>query len=54
MQDLAAEIERLKVDLMSTREKNGVYLSNERYEQVRVDSRNPAADKGSEKGLLQS
>lgn len=34
IKDLAAEIERLKVDLLCTREKNGVYLSNERYEQV--------------------
>ena len=34
IKDLAAEIERLKVDLMCTREKNGVFLTTERYEQV--------------------
>jgi hypothetical protein len=36
LQELAAEIERLKLDLVCTREKNGVYLSAERYEQVGV------------------
>ena len=40
IKDLAAEIERLKVDLMCTREKNGVFLTNEHYEQVRAQ---PAA-----------
>lgn len=35
IKELAAEIERLKVDLVSTREKNGVFLSVERYEHVR-------------------
>jgi kinesin family protein 11 len=34
IKELAAEIERLRTDLSCTREKNGVYLSNERYEQV--------------------
>jgi kinesin family protein 11 len=35
IKELAAEIERLRVDLSCTREKNGVYLSVERYDQVR-------------------
>ncbi len=34
IKELAAEIEKLKLDLQCTREKNGVYLSSERYEQV--------------------
>lgn len=34
IKDMAAEIEKLKLDLLCTREKNGVYLSVERYEQV--------------------
>ncbi len=45
IKELAAEIEKLKLDLLCTREKNGVYLSNERYEQVRARrraSRDPA------------
>ncbi|KAG1657315.1 hypothetical protein FOA52_008043 [Chlamydomonas sp. UWO 241] len=38
IKSLAAEIERLRnqVDLMSSREKNGVFLSNERYQQSDV------------------
>ncbi|GAX73013.1 hypothetical protein CEUSTIGMA_g465.t1 [Chlamydomonas eustigma] len=37
IKDLAAEIERLKMDLTCTREKNGVYLSSERYEQGELE-----------------
>lgn len=35
IKELATEIEKLKLDLIATREKNGVYLSTERFDQVR-------------------
>ncbi len=34
IKELAGEIEKLKMDLVATREKNGVYLSVESHEQV--------------------
>jgi hypothetical protein len=35
IKELAAEIEKLKVDLQASREKNGVYIPADRYEAVR-------------------
>mmetsp|Transcript_27007 Transcript_27007/g.59061 ORF Transcript_27007/g.59061 Transcript_27007/m.59061 type:complete len:1042 (+) Transcript_27007:153-3278(+) len=37
IKEMAAEIEKLKLDLVCTREKNGVYLSMERYEQNEME-----------------
>lgn len=37
IKDMVAEIERLKLDLQCTRDKNGVYLSSERYEQGELE-----------------
>lgn len=35
LKEMSTEIEKLKLDLIATREKNGVYLSTERFDQVR-------------------
>lgn len=34
IKDQASEIEKLKIDLMAAREKNGVYIPTDRYEAV--------------------
>lgn len=34
LKEMSTEIEKLKLDLIATREKNGVYLSTERFDQV--------------------
>ncbi|KAL2125489.1 hypothetical protein VTJ04DRAFT_1854 [Mycothermus thermophilus] len=38
LRDLAADIERLKAELIATRQRNGVYLSNEMYEELTVQN----------------
>ncbi|MCJ1471923.1 kinesin motor protein cin8 [Lambiella insularis] len=38
LKDFTAEIEKLKSELIATRQRNGVYLSNERYEAITVES----------------
>lgn len=51
IKELAAEIEKLKVDLQCTREKNGVFLSADRHEQVGQGRCGPAGGCGP--GLLE-
>ena len=34
------EIERLRLDLMAMREKNGVYLNNDRYQEIQTQLEN--------------
>jgi kinesin family protein 11 len=38
LKEFTAEIERLKSELIATRQRNGVYLSNENYEEITVES----------------
>lgn len=38
LREFTAEIERLKSELIATRQRNGVYLSNENYEELTVES----------------
>ena len=38
LKDFTSEIERLKSELISTRQRNGVYLSNEAYEEMNAQS----------------
>ncbi|OLN84318.1 Kinesin-like protein bimC [Colletotrichum chlorophyti] len=38
LRDMATEIERLKSELITTRQRNGVYLSNEAYEEMTAQS----------------
>jgi kinesin family protein 11 len=38
LKEFAAEIEKLKGELIATRQRNGVYLSNEAYEEMTVES----------------
>ncbi|AEO53091.1 hypothetical protein MYCTH_2293965 [Thermothelomyces thermophilus ATCC 42464] len=38
LRDYAIEIERLKAELIATRQRNGVYLSNEMYEELTVQN----------------
>ena len=38
LKEFTAEIERLKSELIATRQRNGVYLTNEIYEQIKVES----------------
>ncbi|KAL2270809.1 hypothetical protein VTJ83DRAFT_180 [Remersonia thermophila] len=38
LRDLAADIERLKAELIATRQRNGVYLSNDMYEELTVQN----------------
>lgn len=38
LRDFASEIERLKGELIATRQRNGVYLSNEQYEAMTVEA----------------
>ncbi|CAG8959136.1 hypothetical protein HYFRA_00012999 [Hymenoscyphus fraxineus] len=37
LKEFTAEIEKLKSELISTRQRNGVYLSNEAYEEMKVE-----------------
>ncbi|GBF97458.1 hypothetical protein Rsub_10381 [Raphidocelis subcapitata] len=37
IKELTTEIERLKLDLVATREKNGIFISSERYDQYELD-----------------
>jgi kinesin family protein 11 len=38
LREFTAEIEKLKSELIATRQRNGVYLSNEQYEEITVES----------------
>ncbi|KAI9877559.1 MAG: kinesin motor protein cin8 [Pleopsidium flavum] len=38
LKEFTAEIEKLKSDLIATRQRNGVYLTNENYEEITVQS----------------
>ncbi|KAH8586769.1 P-loop containing nucleoside triphosphate hydrolase protein [Bisporella sp. PMI_857] len=38
LKEFTAEIERLKSELIATRQRNGVYLTNEAYEEMQVES----------------
>jgi kinesin family protein 11 len=38
LREFTAEIEKLKGELIATRQRNGVYLSNENYEEITVES----------------
>ena len=38
LKEFTAEIEKLKGELVATRQRNGVYLSNENYEEITVES----------------
>ena len=38
LKEFTAEIEKLKSELIATRQRNGVYLSNENYEEITVES----------------
>ena len=38
LKEFTAEIERLKSELIATRQRNGVYLTNDIYEQIKVES----------------
>ncbi len=38
LKEFTAEIEKLKSELIATRQRNGVYLSNEQYEEITVES----------------
>ncbi len=38
LKEFTAEIEKLKSDLIATRQRNGVYLTNENYEEITVES----------------
>ena len=38
LREFTAEIEKLKSELIATRQRNGVYLTNEIYEQIQVES----------------
>jgi kinesin family member 11 len=38
LREFTAEIEKLKGELIATRQRNGVYLSNEQYEEITVES----------------
>jgi kinesin family protein 11 len=38
LKEFTTEIERLKSELIATRQRNGVYLSNENYEEITVES----------------
>ena len=38
LKEFTAEIEKLKSELTATRQRNGVYLSNEQYEEITVES----------------
>ena len=38
LKDFTAEIEKLKSELIATRQRNGVYISNEQYEEITVQS----------------
>lgn len=38
LKEFTGEIERLKSELIATRQRNGVYLSNENYEEITVES----------------
>ncbi|KPI45827.1 Kinesin-like protein bimC [Cyphellophora attinorum] len=38
LKEFTAEIEKLKSELIATRQRNGVYLSNEQYEDITVES----------------
>ena len=38
LKEFTAEIEKLKGELIATRQRNGVYLSNENYEEITVES----------------
>ena len=38
LKEFTAEIEKLKSELITTRQRNGVYLSNESYEEITVES----------------
>ncbi|MCJ1379869.1 kinesin motor protein cin8 [Xylographa soralifera] len=38
LKEFTAEIEKLKSELVATRQRNGVYLSNENYEEITVES----------------
>ncbi len=39
LREFTAEIEKLKSELITTRQRNGVYLSNEAYEEMTVQKR---------------
>ena len=38
LREFTAEIEKLKSELIATRQRNGVYLSNEQYEEITIES----------------
>ncbi|TAQ84322.1 hypothetical protein B7494_g7356 [Chlorociboria aeruginascens] len=38
LKEFTSEIEKLKSELIATRQRNGVYLSNENYEQITIES----------------
>ncbi|KAI9875556.1 MAG: kinesin motor protein cin8, partial [Watsoniomyces obsoletus] len=38
LRDFTSEIEKLKSELIATRQRNGVYLSNDQYEEITVQS----------------
>ena len=38
LKEFTAEIEKLKGELIATRQRNGVYLSNEQYEEITIES----------------